>query len=596
MTVRIGEVVAVHGVKITLRIDDDSSKEVLFYNGERFKGVSIREYVVIQRGFRDLVCIVEGEHLDESRTDSRNGQPVYIRRVDVRPIGYFDGDSFQHGIKYLPMIRDPAYLVPERRVVAIFDRARVADDFTIGRMLKEEIPISLPWKRLFNGHIGIFGNTGSGKSNTLAKLYTVLFERKLATVAQRSRFVVLDFNGEYVGDQFTAAEQKAIYRLSTRGGQQQVPGDLFPLHAEEFWEIETLSLLFQATTNTQRPFLNRLIEGRKRFLAAPGALTNYAKASFRRAFCAGSPKSATLDLMRSVARELNNEPLINYLKEVSWHSMQQKLFVPAQYIYFEADGFAYDQHIEPLVDLLDATSLDHFAQLTLRVHLQLIRDLVSGYVQFEHIQPLLKRVESSLTQLRRVLDVGEDVVVDRPLTIISFRRCSNEIKKVLPLLVAKQYYNAHKDSVGTPPDRTVHLIIDEAHNILSEQSSRESENWKDYRLELFEEIVKEGRKFGVFVTVSSQRPADISPTIVSQLHNFFIHRLINDRDLALVDNTITTLDAVSRGLIPGLAQGCCIVTGTAFDVPMVLQVDRLEKAKQPNSDDVDLEVLWAEST
>lgn len=138
----------------------------------------------------------------------------------------------------------------------------------------------------------------------------------------------------------------------------------------------------------------------------------------------------------------------------------------------------------------------------------------------------------------------------------------------------------------------MHLIIDEAHNILSQQSNRESESWKDYRLEQFEEIIKEGRKFGVFITVASQRPADISPTIVSQIHNFFIHRLVNERDLFLIDNTITTLDSLSRNLIPGLPQGCCVVTGTAFDLPMLLQVDRLEKEKQPDSEDVDLEDLW----
>jgi hypothetical protein len=79
---------------------------------------------------------------------------------------------------------------------------------------------------------------------------------------------------------------------------------------------------------------------------------------------------------------------------------------------------------------------------------------------------------------------------------------------------------------------------------------------------------------------------------VSQLHNFFIHRLVNDRDLFLIDNTITTLDSLSRSLIPSLAKGCCVVTGTAFDLPMVIQVDRLEKTKQPDSEDVDLEVLW----
>ena len=179
------------------------------------------------------------------------------------------------------------------------------------------------------------------------------------------------------------------------------------------------------------------------------------------------------------------------------------------------------------------------------------------------------------------------------LTVVSLRKCNQEIKKVLPLLIAKHFYHQHKDTVGNPPDKTMHLVIDEAHNILSQQSTREHESWKDYRLELFEEIIKEGRKFGMFITLSSQRPADISPTIISQLHNFFIHRLVNDRDLFLLDNTISTLDKLSRSLIPNLSKGSCIVTGTSFDLPMVLQIDRLERVKQPDSEDVDLEVLWS---
>jgi len=179
------------------------------------------------------------------------------------------------------------------------------------------------------------------------------------------------------------------------------------------------------------------------------------------------------------------------------------------------------------------------------------------------------------------------------LTVISLRRCNQETKKVLPLLIAKHFYHQHKNTVENPPNKTMHLIIDEAHNILSQQSSREHESWKDYRLELFEEIIKEGRKFGMFITLSSQRPADISPTIVSQLHNFFIHRLVNERDLYLLDNTISTLDNLSRSLIPNLSKGCCIITGTSFDLPMVLQVDKLDIARQPDSEDVNLEKLWA---
>ena len=225
----------------------------------------------------------------------------------------------------------------------------------------------------------------------------------------------------------------------------------------------------------------------------------------------------------------------------------------------------------------------------------LIRDLIYGAVQFEHIQPLMKRIDSSVSGLKKILTLTAQANPVQLLTIVSLRKCNQEMKKVLPLLIAKHYYHLHKDRVENPPNKTMHLIIDEAHNILSQQSSREHEIWKDYRLELFEEIIKEGRKFGMFITLASQRPADISPTIVSQLHNFFIHRLVNDRDLFLLENTITTLDSLSRSLIPSLAQGSCVITGTSFELPMVLQIDLLSKELQPDSSDVPLDELWVKA-
>lgn len=592
MSIRVGEVIAVQGTKVVVKIDEQSSKETLFHGGEKYKGVSIREYLSIQRGFRDIICMVEGEYLDESRVDTADGKATFIRKVEARPIGFFDRSGFTQGIKFLPMIQDAAYLLPEDRIRSIFDR-KADSSFKIGQMLKEEIAVGLPWKSLFNSHIGIFGNTGSGKSNTLTKLYTVLFEKKLANIAGKSRFVILDFNGEYVGGQLAPAAHKKVYQLST---QEQVgganAGDRFPLAPGDFWDLETLSLLFQATQNTQRPFLSRVLTGKERFDQRAGSLDNFAKSKFRQAFCAGEVRPATLDLMRVVARRINYQALDDLLKQVNWHQRAGRF--TRNGVYFDAEGEDYDVHIAPTVDAIDTSGLDDFDQLIVRVNLQLMSDLNAGYVQFEHIQPLLKRIESSLNSTRRVLSIANAEEDEKVLTVISLRRCNNEVKKVLPLLFAKHFYNAHKATVVTPPNRTVHLIVDEAHNILSEQSARESESWKDYRLELFEEIIKEGRKFGMFVTIASQRPADISPTIVSQLHNFFIHRLVNDRDLFLVDNTISTLDALSRSLIPGLSQGCCVVTGTAFELPMVIQVDRLSNEKQPASEDVDLEVLWSE--
>ena len=58
MTIQVGEVISVHGVKIILKIFDESSKDTIFYDGNKYKGVSIREHITIQRGFKDIVCII----------------------------------------------------------------------------------------------------------------------------------------------------------------------------------------------------------------------------------------------------------------------------------------------------------------------------------------------------------------------------------------------------------------------------------------------------------------------------------------------------------------------------------------------------------
>ncbi len=586
MSIKVGEVIAVRGVIVTLKIFENSSKDTLYHDGDKYKGISIREYISIQRGFRDIICIIEGEYIDENKVEKEENKTYYIRKIEAKPIGYFEQEKFYEGIKFLPMIKDVAFLLKENKISEIYSREQ-SNGFVIGKMLKEEIPISLPWQKLFNTHIGIFGNTGSGKSNTLAKLYTVLFEQKLEAINNKSKFVILDFNGEYTANQLVGLESKNTLQLNTNNEGQ----DKFPLHENEFWSSETLSILFQATANTQRPFLNRVINGRKKFIENSESLLTYIKKTFKVVFTAAAPKADTLDLLRSIIHILNISELSNKLKDITWMGHPNNTF-KINGTYFNADGIGYESVFGTTVNNMVIGELNPFDELIIRTNLQLINDLIYGYVQFEHIQPLLKRIEASLSSLKKVVSIENGQNQSKFLTVVSLRKCNQEIKKVLPLLIAKHFYHQHKDTVENPPNKTMHLIIDEAHNILSQQSTREQESWKDYRLELFEEIIKEGRKFGMFITLSSQRPADISPTIISQLHNFFIHRLVNDRDLFLLDNTISTLDKLSRSLIPNLSKGSCIVTGTSFDLPMILQIDRLEREKQPDSEDVNLELLW----
>ena len=94
MSIFVGEVTAVNGIQITLTVDETSNKDTIFYEGQRYKGISIREYVSIQRGFRDIVCIVEGEYLDERRFQENSDKIEHVRKVHVRPIGYIENGNF----------------------------------------------------------------------------------------------------------------------------------------------------------------------------------------------------------------------------------------------------------------------------------------------------------------------------------------------------------------------------------------------------------------------------------------------------------------------------------------------------------------------
>ncbi|MGD7024827.1 ATP-binding protein [Rossellomorea vietnamensis] len=224
--------------------------------------------------------------------------------------------------------------------------------------------------------------------------------------------------------------------------------------------------------------------------------------------------------------------------------------------------------------------------------IRLSLDILDNSAQFEHVSHVLHRFQKRKSEINKVFNICDNSFlsdIDNHFFSISLKDVNTEMKKIIPLIIFKKSYESHKTDENT---ETLHLIIDEAHNVLSEESSRENISWKDYRLEVIEEIIKEGRKFGVFVTIASQRPSDISNTLISQLHNTFIHRLINEHDLKTMSRTISFLDKTSYDSLSILPQGGCIFTGTATESPIALQIPLLEDINQPKSTTVELDKLW----
>lgn len=197
--------------------------------------------------------------------------------------------------------------------------------------------------------------------------------------------------------------------------------------------------------------------------------------------------------------------------------------------------------------------------------------------------------------MEKVIEIKEKIDDEyKMLNIISLVHANQEVTRLVPMLLSKMVYDEQKSKVAKAGVKnTVYLIIDEAHNILNTVTRHIGDDWQDYRLTVFEEVIKEGRKFGFYITLSSQRPSDISPTILSQVHNYFIHRLVNERDLNMLENTMPTLDRNSYRMIPSLGQGETIITGNSMKVPVFVKVYK-EEVNHPKSDDVVLTKLWLE--
>lgn len=612
----VGIVVSIEGLKVNILMNEQSNLESFHYNGVLYDGVSMGSYIGIIRGSNKIIGRVEKEFVEDKQNEPNIrefSRDRFERYLEVNLIGNIYRNNFEFGIKRFPMIFNEVVLLTEDEIKQVLqkDSSKSKHKILFGNSVTNNISVELAWDKLFNTHIGIFGNTGSGKSNTLTKIYTELFNLKKQEIDinfnGKSKFIVFDFNGEYVNGSILSADKKCL-KLSTRNDS----GDKLPLTSKLFWDIETLSILYSATEKTQRPFLKSAV---KYFIDENNDMTvdkiiSGLGSSFYNIFKQNNNKDMlnllhksleiiNLDLNKTYTDDKGKDIDLTWLDSL-WHSQHNTYYTGSTYINSvddleikekrnEFENVLKKKEFKNVIKNLNITD-----KLRIAINSHLIYCLAYGKVNYEHISPLIQRIEARSDFIEKTICISTEKNEWQLLNVISFKNCKSEAKKMIPLLVAKQLYEEHKEKTSNEIDvsSTIHLIIDEAHNILSAQSTREEESWKDYRLETFEEIIKEGRKFGFFLTLSSQRPYDISPTIISQLHNYFIHRLVNEQDLRMIANTVNTLDSISKSQIPNLAPGQCVITGTSFDMPLLIQVSKLPKEESPTSENADLVKLW----
>jgi DNA helicase HerA-like ATPase len=604
---KIGNVNAVKGRKVDVVVEKSKNSSHLLYNGEIIKNVSVGGYVKITKGFEELVGKIEGEYVSADKSldkkEYAHNRDKISRVLNVSLVGYFEKAKFKQGIKELPLIENECYLLTQdefNRVHYFIKEINGVPDesLKIGTLASEKgKEISIGINSLFASHIGVFGNTGSGKSYTLAGLYHKLFKKyqNNSGFNENAKFLLIDFNGEYSGDK-CITEQKVIYNLSTRKELSSIRiEDKLPISEDVLIDDEIMSILANATEKTQKPFISRALSFYRKVLKSDDPIEYYRNTIKRKIIDTLSMADKEKAFMLSeYLRHIIDYSTEDFFEEFEWHSV---------YKYFKLRlGQSHQLNEDEIKETVFHGSVDDYefpSDILSRVihflYLQLVFDILNDKAKNDHISPAINKLKSKVSDLHKVFNTeadAKDIFSNSPIVVINLNDVNTEMKKTIPLLISKKIYSEHKLEYKNNGEKYLNIIVDEAHNILSYSSQRESETWKDYRLETFEEIIKEGRKFGVFLTIASQRPSDISSTIISQLHNYFLHRLINNKDIEAVERTVSYLDQVSFESLSILPTGTCILAGLSAQVPIIIEMDKIEDEFEPYNQTIKPTDYW----
>ena len=646
---RIGSVTAVKTSGIEIAVDADKNEPSILYKGDIIDNVTIGKHVVIHRGYRRLVVRVEEEYLMEDRQwrddEYHRDEDRYTRTLRATLQGELIDDSFERGRTIMPMIGNTAYIATKQQLDNVYGSGDPSPDGPTNRPTPPTLEIGslnsdpsvrfrLDIGKFFASHIGIFGNTGSGKSYTLTQLYTKLFEKLLsrfeqsrvrasdsATVRHTSlahtQFLIFDLNGEYStrsGDEvFCHNSFKKVYtpNLPKHSDDKNEADSKIPLPAYTLEEPEFWYTLLEATEKTQRPFIDRALQHRYNPASLASDFQYITTEILTRIGAHDLDTALVRGMLRDICKlfdiphEITNYILEPFLEQLEYHTLKN-------YFYFKQHPYRTVANSEPrspiypnelefskIINTLFTVISQCKTTLTpgplevihTRFLYRFYSEVAEGFNNTTFLRPLVARIRQRLRTLNHCFEFTHtDRRFKTPVTIINLRYCSIEERKLIPLIVTRSAYKDHK--INNHSNSFLNIIIDEAHNLLSYESSQESETWRNTRLEMFEEVLKEGRKFGVFVTLASQRPHDISATITSQLHHYLLHQLVNPKDIDAVRRAVSYLDAQSFDELSSLRRGTCIISGTSVQIPTVVKIDELPEGCRPDNATIDLVKLW----
>ena len=543
----------------------------------------------------DLTSNIMNLHVvfeDQSRKILGEIQDINGDLATISFLGEFEGERFLGGVIRKPSLESKIRVITKEELELIIGKNAPGTLYLGKSPLYDNVDVRVDINDLFSNHMAIFGNTGSGKSYGVARLLQNIFENPNLP-PYKSNFFIFDAYGEYHNafSKLKEINPNFSFKYYTTN-MNDVDGQILRI---PLWlmTVDDFALLLGADNHSQLPIIERMLKLVSIFSESGEQANRYKNHIIAKAIMtilytnqtAPSKRNDIFAILNSCStNEFNTEAIV---KGVGYTRKFRECFIidkegefvesilVTQYISSFIDE-SLDRY-EPkkanfytLEDLEKALSFTLISEgllrndkayneaITLKVRLHAIA-ISSNAAYFSY--PSYITLESYISSLVAT-QTGKAQIINFNLEDVD-----DSVAKVITKIYTRMLFDFTK-RLKVRASIPFHIFLEEAHRYV--------QNDTDVYLigyNIFERVAKEGRKYGLVLNLISQRPVEISETVISQCSDFLIFKMNHPRDLDYIKKMLPNISSEIVEMQKSLQPGTCVAFGKAFKIPMIIKMD-----------------------
>ncbi len=527
-------------------------------------------------------------------------------------VGEFINGKFRSGIVHKPSSISKIRIVNKEEVVELMGNQGIEspNDLYLGKSLVYEgFNVSANIDELFSNHFAIIGNTGSGKSCSVARIFQNLFYRK-ENVPINSNIVLFDVYGEYHAALNRINQTKYCRCKTLTTDVKLISGDIVKI-PPWFLGVDDIALLLNVDSPAQLPIIEKALKLVYLFTEDEEKVINHKNNIIAKAIMdvltSGKNSTQIRDQVIAVLTAF-------YTKDINLESkIVQPGYTRTLRQCLNIDQTGKINTIQLVIEFLETyineeLSLDrnmkprfyHLKDLYNAFEFALLSEGVLKSDKVYDVNNILKvRLDNIMNGDYGVyFDVKEYVSIpDYVNTLFTNARAEKaqilnfnlnfvdeRFAKVLTKIYSKLFfdYAIGLESRGGFP---IQIILEEAHRYVQADSDIETIGYN-----IFDRITKEGRKYGVVLGLITQRPSELSNTALSQCSNYIVLRMFHPEDLKIIKNITHSIAEADVEKLKTLRSGVALCFGTAFNIPVFTKIDLPDPP--PDSRNAHIGVEW----